>query len=199
MKKYVWPVTSLALIGYLLVVLLNTRSEQRALLPEDHPVAALADQDVSPTPQGFIEFNSSRIGNVSAKAAPETLPAPGAAMGMGMSPPGLPGNSRANGLSLEQHAEIAQVLTELREVNDDPKKAELTKQLESAIVAIFDKDMSSRETDLSQLEERLTKLRAQLDRRRKAKSEIIQLQIKLMVNEADGLGFSGTPAINGRQ
>ena len=65
--------------------------------------------------------------------------------------------------------------------------------------AIFDKDMTSRETDLSQLEERLTKLRNQLKRRKEAKSEIIQLQIKLMVNEADGLGFSGTPAIKDRQ
>ncbi|TXT39462.1 MAG: hypothetical protein FD138_74 [Planctomycetota bacterium] len=116
-----------------------------------------------------------------------------------MSPPDMAGNSRGNGLNLEQHAEITQLMTQLREANDDPKKADLTKQLDAAIVAIFDKDMSSRETDLSQLEERLTKLRAQLDRRRKSKSEIIQLQIKLMVNEADGLGFSGTPAINGRQ
>ncbi len=194
MKKYVWPGIALVL-AVLLFMSFNIRSEQRALLPEDHPIEA-PPQPLESVPVALIESKPTRFGNEPAKAELSTLAGLG---GFGMSPPGMPGNSRGNALSLEQHAEIAQVLTELRVVNDDPKKAELTKQLESAIVAIFDKDMSSRETDLSQLEERLTKLRAQLDRRRKAKSEIIQLQIKLMVNEADGLGFSGTPAINGRQ
>ncbi len=173
----------------------NIRSEHRGLLPEDHPLEPLAENYAAPRPD-LIESNPTRIRNEPAKAEPSQLAGSG---GIGMSPPDMAGNGRGNGLNLEQHAEIAQLMTQLREANDDPKKADLTKQLDAAIVAIFDKDMSSRETDLSQLEARLTKLRAQLDRRRKAKSEIIQLQIKLMVNEADGLGFSGTPAINGRQ
>jgi hypothetical protein len=36
---------------------------------------------------------------------------------------------------------------------------------------------------------RLQKLQAQLDRRREKKQEIIDLQVKLAVNEAEGLGF----------
>jgi hypothetical protein len=40
------------------------------------------------------------------------------------------------------------------------------------------------------LEERLKKLRTQLDRRREAKAEIIQLQLKVLTNEVEGLGFS---------
>jgi hypothetical protein len=74
---------------------------------------------------------------------------------------------------------------------DAPKKAELTKQLEAAVAESFDEDMKVREGELSKLEERLNKLRAQLDRRRKAKGEIIQLEVKVLVNEAAGLGFSG--------
>jgi hypothetical protein len=75
-----------------------------------------------------------------------------------------------------------------------PKKAELTKQLEAAVAESFDEDMKVREGELSKLEERLNKLRAQLDRRRKAKGEIIQLEVKVLVNEAAGLGFSGVPS-----
>ena len=86
---------------------------------------------------------------------------------------------------------ISQLMDQLREADDDTVKADLTKQLEAAVVANFEEDMTSREAELTKLEERLAKLRAQLDRRRKAQEEIIQLQLKVMINEADGLGFSG--------
>ena len=108
---------------------------------------------------------------------------------------GFPGSSGAGLGGLggfgRPRSEIEQLMTQLREADDAEKKADLTKKLEAAIVTNFDEDMTSRETELTKLEARLTKLRAQLDRRRKAKPEIIQLQLKVMVNEADGLGFSG--------
>lgn len=87
-------------------------------------------------------------------------------------------------------SEIGRLMNQLRGAEDDAKKGEITKQLESAVDKYFDEDMKARETELKNLEERLTKLRGQLDRRRKAKADIIQLQIKVLVNEAEGLGFS---------
>jgi hypothetical protein len=89
--------------------------------------------------------------------------------------------------------QIRQLTQHLREATDDTTKADLTKQLETLVGKWFDEDLKSREAQLTQLEERVSKLRAQLDRRRKAKGEITQLQTKVLVNEADGLGFSGTP------
>src|SRR5262245_37550146 len=74
-------------------------------------------------------------------------------------------------------SKVARLMNQLREADDDSKKAELTKELETAVSEYFDEDMKAREGELTKLEERLTKLRAQLDRRRKAKGEIIQLQI----------------------
>jgi len=87
-------------------------------------------------------------------------------------------------------SEVARLAHQLREADDD-KKADLTKDLETAIDKYFDEDMQARESELTKLEERLTKLRSQMERRRKAKGEIIQLQLKVLVNEAEGLGFSG--------
>ena len=165
---------------------------------EPAPIAALKS-NTPPQPQEFTDLEVSRPKPQRANAAPESLPGPFAAGTFGMSSSGLPDNGRRNSLNLVDHAEIAQLMTQLREANDDAKKADLTKQLESAIVAIFDKDMSTREADLNPLEERLTKLRNQLNRRKQAKAEIIQLQLKLMINEADGLGFSAPPAIKDRQ
>ncbi len=200
MKKYVWPGIALVL-AVLLFLSLNIRSEQRALLPEDHPLelAALKREKL---PLDLIEFKPTRIGNEPAKSLPDTSAAPDAAGSLNSTKRDVLAEKAVVGGSdfiRQPPSEITQLMTELRETNDAAKKADLTKQLDAAIVAIFDKDMSTRETDLSQLEERLTKLRNQLKRRKEAKSEIIQLQIKLMVNEADGLGFSGTPATNGRQ
>jgi hypothetical protein len=42
---------------------------------------------------------------------------------------------------------------------------------------------------VTKLEERLKKLKDQLERRRKAKTDIIQLELKVLVNEAEGLGL----------
>jgi len=56
--------------------------------------------------------------------------------------------------------------------------------------------LENRETELTKLDERLSKLRAQLDRRRKAKTDIIQLQVKVLVNEAEGLGFQSVQPNN---
>ena len=110
----------------------------------------------------------------------------------------IPGPSAAApvpvaGLPEASHGdEVGKLISELRDA-DEAKKAELTKQLEASIAKQFDLDMQSREAELTKLEERMNKLRVQLDRRRKAKSDIIQLQLKVMVNEADGLGFTGQP------
>jgi hypothetical protein len=82
-------------------------------------------------------------------------------------------------------------MNDLRDAEDDAKKADITKQLQVAVDKYFDEDMTARETELTKLTERLMKLRSQLDRRRKAKDEIIRFQIKVMVNEAEGLGFFG--------
>lgn len=95
-----------------------------------------------------------------------------------------------SGAQVPAQSEIAKLVKELGEVDDSAKKAELTKQLEGEVAKSFDQDMQQREGDLTSLEERVKKLRSQLDRRRKAKDDIIQLQIKVLVNEAEGLGFS---------
>jgi hypothetical protein len=99
------------------------------------------------------------------------------------------------GTIVSQSGLMSSTTTETPETPDEAKqKAELMKQLEAAVAAGFDEDMKVREGELSKLEERLNKLRAQLDRRRKAKGEIIQLEVKVLVNEAEGLGFVGVPS-----
>jgi hypothetical protein len=89
-------------------------------------------------------------------------------------------------------SEVSRLMGQLREATEEAKKTELTGQLEKAVNKLFDEDMKAREAELTKLEERLKKLKDQLERRRKAKADIIQLQIKVLANEAEGLGFSRT-------
>ena len=94
--------------------------------------------------------------------------------------------------------EVQKLANELKSANepdskvDEKKKAELTKRLETAVGGIFDSDMTEREQQLAKVEQQLKNLRSVLDRRRQAKAEIIQLEVKVLTNEAAGLGFSAS-------
>ena len=92
--------------------------------------------------------------------------------------------------SVDHHQSLRRLTEELREAGDQKKKGEITKQLESAVGDAFDMDLKVREAELSKLEVRLKRLHEQLDRRRQARGEIIQLEVKVLTNEAAGLGFS---------
>ncbi len=46
---------------------------------------------------------------------------------------------------------------------------------------------------MADIEARLDKLRSQLDRRREKKQDIVDLQVKVAINAAEGLGFPGQP------
>lgn len=95
---------------------------------------------------------------------------------------------RTGQLALTQ-AKIREAAEKLRDAEDEEAKAAARKELAEVLGKYFDEDMSHREDELAKLEQRLTKLREQLDRRREKRQEIIDLQIQVSLNEAEGLGF----------
>lgn len=80
----------------------------------------------------------------------------------------------------------------VRDAKDEEAKKAAQKLLDERLSKYFDEDMIQRESELAKIEERLTKLRELLERRRAKKQEIIDLQAKVALNEADGLGFYNT-------
>jgi murein L,D-transpeptidase YcbB/YkuD len=91
-------------------------------------------------------------------------------------------------------------LTKLQEVaerysnskDEDEKKVRL-QQLQKLAGQYFEEDMAVRKKELADIEARLEKLRAQLERRRAKKDEIVDLQVKVAINEAEGLCFTSAP------
>ena len=71
----------------------------------------------------------------------------------------------------------------------EDEKSAAQKKLNEALSKYFDNDMEQREKELKQVEERVTKLRELLERRRAGKQEIIDLEAKVALNQANGLGF----------
>jgi hypothetical protein len=77
----------------------------------------------------------------------------------------------------------------VRDAKGDEAKSDAQKKLAEVLSKSYDDDMVGREHELKQIEERLAKLRDLLERRRAKKQEIIDLQTKVALNEAEGLGF----------
>jgi hypothetical protein len=93
----------------------------------------------------------------------------------------------------ELDAKIREAAAQVRDANDDSTRAAATADLTKLMDQYFEADIRVREQELADIESRLGKLRAQLDRRRQKKSEIIDLQVKVATNEANGLGFYSQP------
>jgi hypothetical protein len=94
---------------------------------------------------------------------------------------------------------LRQAAAALRDAKDDAAKTAAQGQLTELLDKVFEEDMQRREQELAQVEQRTKDLRALMGRRREKKNEIVELQIKVLLNEADGLGFfneSPTPVPN---
>ena len=88
---------------------------------------------------------------------------------------------------------IREASAAIRDAKDDESREKATNNLASALDEFFETDMKVRAKELEGLRSRLAKLEAQLNRRRQKKAEIIDLQMKVAFNEADGMGFYSVP------
>jgi hypothetical protein len=92
---------------------------------------------------------------------------------------------------------IRAAAAEVRDAKEGDDRKAAQKKLDEALSKYFDDDMAQREKDLKQVEERVTKLRDLLERRRASKQEIIDLEAKVALNQANGLGFYDGDAAGG--
>lgn len=75
----------------------------------------------------------------------------------------------------------------------DADKQAAQQEMTEGLSMYFDNDMKFREQDIAKIETRLKNLRTQLEKRRAAKAKLVELQVQLLINEANGLGFYGQP------
>ena len=99
----------------------------------------------------------------------------------------------------QQVADAALAYT-VADTDEERDKAE--SRLNEAVSGQFDLIVRSREAQIAGLQKRLETLETQLEQRKAAKEEIVDLRIKVLINEAKGLGFypggSTAPSKGGR-
>jgi hypothetical protein len=98
--------------------------------------------------------------------------------------------------------EIQKAQGKLKDAKTDEDKTAALKELETALGTYFDRDMEQRRKDLEEVREELKEMETRLKTRTDSKGEIVALQLKIFVNEANGLGFfngedSARPGIPG--
>jgi hypothetical protein len=156
--------------------------------------AALARASEAP-PAGVVSADEPMSGGGA------MAPAGGAMYGSGSEmPSSMPSMSMdlsmGSGQSARQRLEarVAPILQRLREAQTDEQKAAIKRELSAVLEGYFDQDMQRRLAELAGIEARVKRLREQCDQRQQAKEEILKLQMKVLENEAAGLGFFGSSA-----
>jgi hypothetical protein len=86
-------------------------------------------------------------------------------------------------------SQIRDAQKKLAGAKSDEDKTAVLKELETALGTYFDRDLEERQKDLQGVRDELKDFEAKLKTRTDSKAEIVALQLKIFVNEADGLGF----------
>jgi hypothetical protein len=133
-------------------------------------------------------------------APPSTTPRPGRGGPGGYAPARveLPGAGQPFSVYVAHggHPEDAQLNQEINEnvakfskATDTTAKADLEKEIKTALGKQFDSRQAGREQELKDLEERVTKLREQLKKRQEAKDEIVNSRFDELIKASSGLGW----------
>jgi hypothetical protein len=93
-------------------------------------------------------------------------------------------NSKTNAAKLQKAIENLK-----RAASEEARKATL-ENLSQIVHEIFDEDLKRRESEVSDIRQRVSKLQALIDKRKESKDRIVDLQFKIQLNEVEGLGFA---------
>ena len=92
---------------------------------------------------------------------------------------------------MAEFSELHKAVEKLKSAKNDAEKTSATSEISKLLEKSFQHDLERREQRVSDIEARVKKLRDQIEKRKKAKDDIVSLRLKTIVNEADGLGFPG--------
>lgn len=86
-------------------------------------------------------------------------------------------------------ARLLNAKSAIKAAGTEEERQQATEKLDPLLNEYFDKDMEQRKQELADIKERVATLEKQLQQREAAKGDIVALQKKVIINEADGLGF----------
>ena len=90
---------------------------------------------------------------------------------------------------LEAMEKLQTAIKQLSTGKDDEARKAAADTIQQQLTTQFEADLKQRETELQEVEQRVKSLREQLDKRKAAQADIINLRLQTLVNNANGLGF----------
>lgn len=87
--------------------------------------------------------------------------------------------------------EVQKALAKVKSAEDSAEKEDAKDELLAALSTEYDDRMDAYDEHIESLEKQLEEMRERLSRRRKAKEEVVELKLKQLVAESDGLGWPG--------
>ena len=90
---------------------------------------------------------------------------------------------------LEAFKKLQAAIQQLSTGKDDETRKAAADTIQQQLTTQFEADLKQREKELEEVEQRVKSLREQLDKRKAAQADIINLRLQTLVNNANGLGF----------
>lgn len=98
---------------------------------------------------------------------------------------------------IEANQSFQNAVKTLRSSTEEETRNKAKDTMHSALEKQFDIDFARREKELAEVEQRVRKLRDQLEKRKAARDRIVELRLQTLVNETEGLGFPDTRVSEG--
>ncbi len=100
---------------------------------------------------------------------------------------------RANGLALNrgrmERSKVQEAMASLKAAESGDDKAKAKAKLQEALAAEYDERMDSYDEHIESLEKELEAMRQRLAKRREAKADMVELKMRQLLAEVDGLGW----------
>ncbi|QEG22538.1 DUF1559 family PulG-like putative transporter [Mariniblastus fucicola] len=112
--------------------------------------------------------------------------------GMGMSGMGMGGGMGGMGMGYEP-SPLDKLKQSLKRAKTEGARQSALTKIEAILSSQYDAFLIRNESELQEMEGRVRKLRAQLERRKKAKSQLLDLELQRIANEASGLVWPEQP------
>ena len=90
----------------------------------------------------------------------------------------------------------AQAYRAYQSAADDAARSKATAELKAGLEKQYDAFIEGQAKQITHLEERLQKLKEQLEKRRGAKERMVELKLQMVLSQADGLGFPDNGSLN---
>lgn len=88
------------------------------------------------------------------------------------------------------------LLFQYRETNDSVDRRKLKEKLKSVLGGQFDTRQSMQELELIRVEQRIQKLREQLELRKQERANIVRTRLEQLIREAEGLGWGSSLSLD---